>query len=107
MTHWLPTKTSAASFAASPAAWPPCYSAALCWAAQLPGSFYGVNQLLPDSSNGQTVSAQTTSGVLTSLGSTSGTSTRYGMDVSDVAESALPGVVAHHQHLRAGGAQLL
>ena len=38
------------------------------------GSFYGVNQLLPDSSNGQTVSAQTTSGVLTSLGSTSGTS---------------------------------
>lgn len=34
------------------------------------GSFYGVNQLLPDSSNGQTVSAQTTSGVLTSLGST-------------------------------------
>ena len=58
------------------------------------GSFYGVNQLLPDSSNGQTVSAQTTSGVLTSLGSTSGTSTRYGMDVSDVAESALPGVVA-------------
>lgn len=32
--------------------------------------------------------------MLTSLGSTSGTSTRYGMDVSDVAESALPGVVA-------------
>lgn len=58
------------------------------------GSFYGVNQLLPDSSGVQTVSNQTTSGVLTTLGSTSGTSVRNGMDVSDVAESALPGVVA-------------
>ena len=59
------------------------------------GTFYGVNTLLPqDNSSTASVSAGSAGGVLTSLASTSYASTRYGMDVSDIAAAALPSVVA-------------
>ena len=59
------------------------------------GAFYGVNTLLPqgDSSSAST-SAGTSGAVLTTPASTSYSSTRYGMDVSDIAAAALPSVVA-------------
>ncbi|MGI6030091.1 MAG: S1C family serine protease [Eubacteriales bacterium] len=59
------------------------------------GTFYGVNTLLPQQSNGTaSVRTETTGAVFTSLASTSYSSTRYGMDVSDIAVTALPSVVA-------------
>ena len=59
------------------------------------GTFYGVNELLPrEEGSGESVSAGSTEAVLTSLASTSYSSTRYGMDVSDIAAAALPSVVA-------------
>ena len=72
------------------------------------GTFYGVNRVLyPDSVQSVPAGEEpaalqastdpegTASGaVLTTLGSASGTSVRYGMDVSDVAQNALPSVVS-------------
>ncbi len=59
------------------------------------GTFYGVNQLLPqESSSASSVSTQSTGTVLTALASTSYSGSRYGMDVSDIADAALPSVVA-------------
>ena len=58
------------------------------------GTFYGVNQLLPQSkSTVSTESGTSTGAVLTNLASSYST-TRYGMDVSDIAAAALPSVVA-------------
>lgn len=53
------------------------------------GTFYGVNQLLPQEES----TAQALSGV-TNMASTSYSSVRYGMDVSDIAQAALPSVVS-------------
>ena len=59
------------------------------------GTFYGVNALLPqENSSVASISAESTGAVLTSLASTSYSSTRYGMDVSDIAAAALPSVVS-------------
>lgn len=59
------------------------------------GTFYGVNALLPqEDSSAASVSAESTGAVLTSLASTSYSSARYGMDVSDIAAAALPSVVS-------------
>ena len=59
------------------------------------GTFYGVNQLLPQDDGITSVENSASSGaVLTSLASTSYSRTRYGMDVSDIAASTLPSVVA-------------
>ncbi|MBM6869482.1 trypsin-like peptidase domain-containing protein [Pseudoflavonifractor phocaeensis] len=59
------------------------------------GTFYGVNALLPQKdSSTASISAESTGAVLTSLASTSYSSTRYGMDVSDIAAAALPSVVS-------------
>ena len=59
------------------------------------GTFYGVNALLPqEDSSAASVSAADSGAVLTSLASTSYSTTRYGMDVSDIAAEALPSVVA-------------
>ena len=59
------------------------------------GAFYGVNTILPQgSSSSATTSVETSGAVLTNLASTSYSSTRYGMDVSDIAAAALPSVVA-------------
>ncbi len=59
------------------------------------GTFYGVNALLPqEDSSVASVSAESAGAVLTSLASTSYSSTRYGMDVSDIAAAALPSVVS-------------
>lgn len=59
------------------------------------GSFYGVSQLFPDETNLVVSESLTPSGaVLSNLASTSYSSTRYGMDVSDIAAAALPSVVA-------------
>lgn len=59
------------------------------------GTFYGVSALLPqENSSAATVSAASTGAVLTTLASTSYSSTRYGMDVSDIAAAALPSVVS-------------
>ena len=59
------------------------------------GVFYGISHLLPQDDGGipnaRTISS---GGVLTTLASTSYSSTRYGMDVSDIAVDALPSVVA-------------
>ena len=56
------------------------------------GSFCGVQQLLGSESGDGTAAAET--GTLTMLSSTSGTTVRYGMDVSDIAAMALPCVVS-------------
>ncbi len=59
------------------------------------GSFYGISQLLPLEE--RLVSAESISSsdaVLTSLVSTSYSTARYGMDVSDIAAAALPSVVS-------------
>ena len=59
------------------------------------GPFYGVSRLLPEESDTASTESPASSGVvLTSLASTSYSTTRYGMDVSDIAAVALPGVVA-------------
>lgn len=59
------------------------------------GTFYGVTTILSQEDSGTaSVSAETTQAVITSLASTSYSSTRYGMDVSDIAAAALPSVVA-------------
>ena len=59
------------------------------------GTFYGVNTLLPQEDNrAASVSVESSGAVLTSLASTSYSSTRYGMDVSDIAAAALPSVVS-------------
>lgn len=59
------------------------------------GTFYGVSALLPqENSSAAPVSAASTGAVLTNLASTSYSSTRYGMDVSDIAAAALPSVVS-------------
>ena len=59
------------------------------------GIFYGVNTLLPqEDNNAASVSVESSGAVLTSLASTSYSSTRYGMDVSDIAAAALPSVVS-------------
>ena len=59
------------------------------------GTFYGVNQLLPqDGSNGSAQSGTEKELVATSLASTSYTTARYGMDMSDIAAAALPSVVS-------------
>lgn len=52
------------------------------------GSFYGVSCLLPQGESG------TAAGGAVSMASTSYSSTRYGMDVSDIAAAALPSVVS-------------
>ena len=57
------------------------------------GTFYGVNQLLPQEDQGTSV-AESSGAVLTSLASTTYSGVRYGMDVSDIAAAALPSVVA-------------
>lgn len=52
------------------------------------GTYYGVNQLLPQDDGITSVESSASSGtVLTSLASTSYSGTRYGMDVSDIAAS--------------------
>ena len=57
------------------------------------GSFYGVGQLLQ--SRGSAAQLSTSSeNILTVLGSSSNSSVRNGMDVSDIAAKALPGVVS-------------
>lgn len=59
------------------------------------GTFYGVNSLMPQADSSTTSLSTASSGaVLASLASTSYSSTRYGMDVSDIAAAALPSVVA-------------
>ena len=59
------------------------------------GAFYGVGRLLPQAEGTDSGTAAASSGtVVTSLASTSYSSTRYGMDVSDIAAAALPSVVA-------------
>ena len=59
------------------------------------GAFYGVNRLLPqEESSAASADAVASEAVLTSLASTSYSSVRYGMDVSDIAAAALPSVVA-------------
>ena len=59
------------------------------------GTFYGVEQLLPyEDSAGTSVSTETSEAVISTLAGTSGTASRYGMDVSDIAAAALPSVVA-------------
>jgi len=59
------------------------------------GTFYGVGQLFPEETSLVAAENLSSSGaVLTSLASTSYSSTRYGMDVSDIAVAALPSVVA-------------
>ena len=56
------------------------------------GSFCGVQQLLGGEGSAETAAAE--AGTLTMLSSTSGTTARYGMDVSDIAAMALPCVVS-------------
>ena len=59
------------------------------------GTFYGVNTLLPqEDSSTAPISTKSTGTLLTSLASTSYSSIRYGMDVSDIAAAALPSVVS-------------
>lgn len=59
------------------------------------GTFHGVSQLFPQEENLVSAESISSSGaVLTSLASTSYASTRYGMDVSDIAAAALPSVVS-------------
>ena len=52
------------------------------------GSFYGVSCLLPQGEGGAAA------GGAVNMASTSYSSTRYGMDVSDIAAAALPSVVS-------------
>ena len=59
------------------------------------GTFHGVSQLLHQEENLVSAESISSSGaILTSLASTSYSSTRYGMDVSDIAAAALPSVVS-------------
>ena len=59
------------------------------------GAFYGVSQLFPQESDVVAAESLSSSGaVVTSLASTSYSTARYGMDVSDIAAAALPSVVA-------------
>ena len=58
------------------------------------GTFYGVNRLLPQEDGAASADAESAGAVLTTLASTTYSGTRYGMDVSDIAADALPGVVA-------------
>lgn len=59
------------------------------------GTFYGVSRLFPQKSDLAVAESVSASGeVLTSLASTSYSSARYGMDVSDIAAAALPSVVS-------------
>lgn len=59
------------------------------------GTFYGIGRLLPEEANVVSAESLASGGaVLTSLASTSYSTTRYGMDVSDIAAAALPSVVA-------------
>ena len=61
------------------------------------GTFYGLNQLLPQEDSSTTaVSTASSTGdaVLSNLSSTAYSGVRYGMDVSDIAADALPSVVA-------------
>lgn len=57
------------------------------------GTFYGVGRLLPQEES-TSARAEDPNAVITSLASTSYSTTRYGMDVSDIAAAALPSVVA-------------
>lgn len=57
------------------------------------GSLYGVNRVLSGDNADSNISTVSTSSV-TALSSTSGTTIRNGMDVSDIAEAALPCVVS-------------
>ncbi|MEI3305410.1 MAG: hypothetical protein V8R40_04880 [Dysosmobacter sp.] len=57
------------------------------------GTFYGVGRLLPQEES-ISIRAEDADAVITSLASTSYSTTRYGMDVSDIAAAALPSVVA-------------
>ncbi|MBM6925552.1 S1C family serine protease [Pseudoflavonifractor phocaeensis] len=59
------------------------------------GAFYSVNLLLPRAeSESISLSTDNADVVVTSLASTSYSSVRYGMDVSDIAAAALPSVVS-------------
>ena len=61
------------------------------------GTFYGVNQLLPQEDSSTTAvstAGSTEDAVLSNLSSTAYSGVRYGMDVSDIAADALPSVVA-------------
>lgn len=59
------------------------------------GTFYGINTFLSQQySNENFVSTESAGVALTNLASTAYSSTRYGMDVSDIAAAALPGVVS-------------
>lgn len=59
------------------------------------GTFYGVSCLLPRETNAVFAENITSDGAtMTELASTSYSTARYGMDVSDIASAALPGVVA-------------
>ena len=59
------------------------------------GAFHGVSQLFPQEANFVAEERLSSSGAaLTNLASTSYSSARYGMDVSDIAAAALPSVVA-------------
>ena len=55
------------------------------------GTFYGVGRLLPEEETAASVSGAASA---TSLASTSYSTARYGMDVSDIAQAALPSVVS-------------
>lgn len=59
------------------------------------GTFHGVNQQLSQNTSGiSNASATSSDAALTSLASTAYSGSRYGMDVSDIADAALPSVVA-------------
>ena len=59
------------------------------------GTFHGVSRLFPQEETLAAAESLASDGtVLTSLASTSYSSTRYGMDVSDIAAAALPSVVS-------------
>ena len=58
------------------------------------GAFYGTGRLLTADVQDAQPTETAADPVLTTLASTSGASARYGMDVSDIAAAALPGVVA-------------
>ena len=59
------------------------------------GTFYGVNQLLPQEVGAaDSLGVGDSEAVLSSLASTTYSGVRYGMDVSDIAAAALPSVVA-------------
>ena len=66
----------------------PLVLSAVLFGAVSAGTYYGVNQLLPQDDGITSVESSASSGaMLTSLASTSYSGTRYGMDVSDIAAS--------------------